>query len=278
MSIGTHSAVLQRRLKIAEWIRRHGQMRVDELSEALDVSTVTIRGDLNYLEEQGVIVRSFGKAIAARSGQPRERVAAASVTKSLALPMLRLASRVIEADQTLLIGHGDLPQQIIPLLGEIPGLSVILASLDAVPLARACLDGRVHVLGGEIGPDAASLEGALALRSLEFYSVSHFLMQAEMLNNDGNLLLATTAAQRFSTAACRRAERRIVLLERTPLSLETRPSGIGLTAVSDVIFPASPSGRARDVLEAAGLSQTEADSGPAAHFSRFRSEAAEGVQ
>lgn len=264
--------MLQRRLKIAEWIRLHGQMRVDELSEALAVSTVTIRADLNYLEEQGLIVRSFGKAIAAKGGHPRERPPTAPLAKSLALPMLRLASRVIEADHTLLIGHGELPAQVIPLLAEIQGLSVVLASLDAVPLARTLLDGRIHLLAGEIGHDAASLEGSVAIRSLEFYPITHFVMQAEMLSNDASLLLGSKLAERFCTAACRRAERRIVLLERTSLSLERRPSEIPLSLVTDAIFAAPPSGRSRDVLAAAGFRLAPGEPGSATHFTRFGNE------
>jgi len=262
--------VLQRRLKIADWIRQHGQMRVDELSEALAVSTVTIRTDLNYLEEQGLLVRSFGKAIAARTPYARERPAGEALNKSLALPMLRLASRIIEADQTLLLGHGDLPLQIIPLLAEIQGLSVVLAGLDAVPLARRLLDARLHLLGGELGADASSLEGSQALRSLEFYPITHFLMQAEMLNGDAGLLLASKVAERFCIAACERAARRIVLIEQPALSLERRLSELPLALLTDAIFPTQPSARLRDLLAAAGFVLLAAEPGSAEHFSRLR--------
>ena len=170
MTLGARSAVLQRRLKIAEWIRQHGQMRVDELSAALAVSEVTIRSDLTYLEEQGLILRRFGKAVAAQAMPPRERAPASLLTKALTLPMLRLASALVEPDQTVLIGPAALPGQIIPLLAELPGLSVVLSTLEAVPLARACLDGRVHVLGGELAPGGGALRRRL--RAAQSGSVS----------------------------------------------------------------------------------------------------------
>ncbi len=273
MTFGNRSALLQRRLKIAEWIRQHGQMRVDELSEALAVSTVTIRADLNYLEEQGLLVRSFGKAIAAKGARPHERPPPGGLARSQALPMLRLARSVIATGHTLLIGHGELPVQVIPLLAEIQGLSVVLASLDSVPLACALLDGRVHVLGGEIGPDAASLEGTAALRSLELYPITHFLMQAEMLSSDGTLLLASKEAERFCAAACRRAERGIVLLTRASLSLEKRPSAIPLALATDAIFPMPPSEHSREALLAAGFRPAGEEQGAASLFSRFRAPA-----
>lgn len=263
----SRSAVLQRRLKIADWIRQHGQMRVDELSAALAVSTVTIRSDLNYLEEQGLLLRSFGKAVATKAHAPRERAPGEALGKPLALPMLRLASRIIEADDTLLIGHGDLPLQIIPLVAEIQGLTLILAVLEAVPLARSLLDARMRLVGGEIGPDGSALEGAEAERSLEHYSLTHFLMQAETLGAEAGLLLGSKVQERFCLAACRRAGRRIVLVERPALSLERRISQLPLAFVTDVIFPSPPSARARDVLTAAGFVPQVDEPGTAAHFS-----------
>ncbi len=264
MSNLSRSAVLERRLKIADWIRQHGQMRVDELSAALAVSTVTIRSDLNYLEEQGLLLRSFGKAIAAKVAR---RPAGEPLAKSLALPMVRLASRLIEADDALLVGHGALPLQIIPLLTGLAGLILVLAGLDAVPLARRLLDCRLRLIGGEIGPDGSSFEGSEALRGLEFYPITHFLMQAETLSSEAGLLLGSKAEERFCTAACRRAGRRIVLVERPALSLESRLSEIPLALVTDAIFPSPPSSRAREVLIAAGLRPIIDEPGTAAHFS-----------
>lgn len=259
--------MLERRLKIADWIRQHGQMRVDELSAALAVSTVTIRSDLNYLEEQGLLLRSFGKAVAAKAPYPRTRRPGEPLCKALALPMLRLAQRMIEADHTLLIGYGELPLQIIPLLAEIQGLTLILAVVDALPLVRSLLDARLCLLGGEIGADGSSLEGTLAERSLEHYPITHFLMQAETLSSEAGLLLSSKLQQRFSTAACRRASRRIVLVERPVLSLERRLSEIPLSFVTDTIFPSPPTARARDVLAGAGFVPVVDEPGTAAHFS-----------
>ena len=53
---------LHRRLQIVELVRKRGEVSVDELSQAFDVSSVTIRSDLSYLEAQRYLVRSFGKA------------------------------------------------------------------------------------------------------------------------------------------------------------------------------------------------------------------------
>jgi DeoR/GlpR family transcriptional regulator of sugar metabolism len=53
---------LRRRLQIVELVRKRGEVSVEELSQAFDVSSVTIRTDLTYLEQQRYLSRSFGKA------------------------------------------------------------------------------------------------------------------------------------------------------------------------------------------------------------------------
>ncbi|WP_288048726.1 DeoR family transcriptional regulator [Acidiphilium sp.] len=267
VTLGAKSAVLQRRLKIADWIRQYGQMRVDELSTALKVSEVTIRGDLTYLEEQGLIVRSFGKAIAAKAGAPRDRPAGAPLTKAQLVPMLRRAQALIGPDQTVLIGPGPLATQAIPWLAEIPGVSVVLTSTEAIPLARTCLDARIYLLGGEITAESGMIEGAGALRMLDHFALGWSILEADALSADSALLVAAKPAERLAEAAIRRSTRSIVLIGNPALSLERRTAQLGLTGISDLILPGMPSNRLRDILLGAGFRPVETDGGTEAHFS-----------
>ncbi len=267
VTLGAKNAVLQRRLKIADWIRQYGQMRVDELSTALKVSEVTIRGDLTYLEEQGLIVRSFGKAIAAKAGAPRDRPAGAPLTKAQLVPMLRRAQALIGPDQTVLIGPGPLATQAIPWLAEIPGVSVVLTSTEAIPLARTCLDARIYLLGGEITAESGMIEGAGALRMLDHFALGWSILEADALSADSALLVAAKPAERLAEAAIRRSTRSIVLIGNPALSLERRTAQLGLTGISDLILPGMPSNRLRDILLGAGFRPVETDGGTEAHFS-----------
>lgn len=55
----------ERRNDIHDRVQRDGRASVAELSQAFDVSEVTIRGDLQALAEQGLVVRTHGGAIPA---------------------------------------------------------------------------------------------------------------------------------------------------------------------------------------------------------------------
>ena len=51
-----------RRKSILELLRENPTVRVDELAKQMGVSLITIRRDLQYLEEQKLLVRFYGGA------------------------------------------------------------------------------------------------------------------------------------------------------------------------------------------------------------------------
>ncbi len=61
-----HSAIL-------ELVNERGRITVVELAEQVGVSEVTIRQDLNYLEEQGFLKRIHGAATRVDSDDPDHR-------------------------------------------------------------------------------------------------------------------------------------------------------------------------------------------------------------
>src|SRR5258708_4372448 len=67
--VGARSEMLidERRQHILELIQHHGRALVSDLSEQLNISQITIRKDLDYLQSKGVIQRSHGGALRVQS-------------------------------------------------------------------------------------------------------------------------------------------------------------------------------------------------------------------
>lgn len=267
MALGGKSVALKRRLKIAELIRRNGEMRVDDLSAALGVSVVTIRSDLSYLEDQGLVFRSFGKAVTANRSalQP---AASEVLTRAQTIPMLRVVRQLVEAGQPVLIGPGDLPLLVIPFLAETPDLTVILSTLDAVPVAQRFLDCSIHVLGGEIGSDGVSLEGSQLLESLHGRLIGTFVFQAKAITSDGELVLPKKPMEPLCHAACARAERSLALVSSPSLSLMAKASPIAIGDVDDLVFPAPPDVSCRKLLAASGFQPGPTEVGADMYYQR----------
>ncbi|MDK2824576.1 MAG: hypothetical protein PWP71_2494 [Clostridia bacterium] len=53
----------ERRIKIINVLKENGKVEVEELSQKLKVSPMTIRRDLAYLEEKGIVLRTHGGAV-----------------------------------------------------------------------------------------------------------------------------------------------------------------------------------------------------------------------
>ncbi|PLL09767.1 DeoR/GlpR transcriptional regulator, partial [Klebsiella michiganensis] len=145
------TSLLKRRLDIAEIVRKNGEIKVDDLAEMLAVSGVTIRNDLNYLEQQGYLKRSFGGAIyTSQAGTPIALAQEAPVVtdKALETEMARQIAAQIEDSETLFLGQGSILRKVIPFLAGYDELCLLLNDLAHVPLAQEFLNGETVLLGG----------------------------------------------------------------------------------------------------------------------------------
>ncbi len=68
-----------RRERIVAILREQDEVGVEELSQRLGVSEVTVRKDLGYLEEQGYLTRVRGGAVFSGRGRLELRFAASTV-------------------------------------------------------------------------------------------------------------------------------------------------------------------------------------------------------
>ena len=73
MALGGKSVALKRRLKMRGADPPERRDARGRSQRGLGVSAVTIRSDLSYLEDQGLVFRSFGKAGSPRTGRLRRR-------------------------------------------------------------------------------------------------------------------------------------------------------------------------------------------------------------
>jgi len=235
MTLGSRSVVLQRRLKIADWIRKNGVMRVDVLCETLGVSAVTIRSDLAYLEVQGMIVRSSGKARPA-TVLASSAASIAGLTRSAVRPMVGLAVTLLDDEKTILIGPGTLTAQLITRLPARPDLSVVVTSLNALSMARENLDGPIYLLGGQLGADGASLDGPQAVHALAYHAIEVFFVQGQAITHDA-LLLAPGSSEPFYRAGLRQARQTIAILNSNGSSPVDNLPRLPLAGVDHVILP-----------------------------------------
>jgi len=163
--------LVERHRKIVEAVNRQTSLRVTELSGMFGVTEETIRRDLEKLQEQGMLIRSHGGAVALTDTSfevhhtARE---ARSQTEKTAIA--REALKRVRTDDTILM---DSSSTVLILAKVIPDMrsTVITNSLQAAMELSTRPLVRVIGIGGTLISSSLSFVGPLAEKCLADYHV-----------------------------------------------------------------------------------------------------------
>jgi DeoR/GlpR family transcriptional regulator of sugar metabolism len=272
--MGFRSVALKRRLAIADLVRKEGEVRVEDLSGRLNVSAVTIRSDLTYLEHEGLVTRRFGKAVAQARNSAADPYQETLPDKAHYRDLLLVAADLLQGEQTILTGLGSLPLQLIPHLGTIPDLSLTVSSLESVALARNCTDADIYVLGGRLDPDGSTMSGTKALQRLRHEMNGAYVFEAEAIVSarqvDGgtSFVFGNQDEASFAATACEYSSRSVALVRSGFAGSDTGSFHRHLDAVHDLVFPSAPSSACAEALARAGYVGRAVDGRVAVVYSR----------
>lgn len=161
----------KRRLEILELLDERGNIRVTDLSLIFDVSEMTVRRDLEFLEKEGSIKRVRGGAVTAvsRSYEPPFALRAARNVEAKAKIGRVAAAQVSEGD-TVILDVGTTTLAVAEALKDRRNITVVTSSLRIAWLLADKPDLRVIVVGGAVRTGERSLVGSIASRTFEdFY-------------------------------------------------------------------------------------------------------------
>ncbi len=162
----------ERRAAAAEMVAQRGAARVAELAERFEVSTATIRRDLEALEEQGVLRRVHGGAVAVEKAAQEDAAPSAAGTEEA-----RIGQAVVEmmADgETVFLGPGRLPLAVAQRLNARSRITVVTNGLEVAHWLASNTPHTLIVTGGQAEGRDMELAGQLtktALSSLRADSV-----------------------------------------------------------------------------------------------------------
>ncbi|RKS08896.1 DeoR family transcriptional regulator [Nocardiopsis sp. Huas11] len=159
----------QRQERILDQVRRAGAVRVADLVESLAVSDMTIRRDLDALEERGALRKVHGGAVSAQGPRTEEPGFEAKATRQAAekRAIARAVAGLVEPHSAVGLSAGTTTAAVAEHLCEIPGLTVVTNSLRvAQVLYGAPRQDRTVALTGGFRTPSDALVGPLALTSL----------------------------------------------------------------------------------------------------------------
>jgi DeoR/GlpR family transcriptional regulator of sugar metabolism len=217
------------RLDVTLRLVREGQrISLNELAERLGVSLMTVRRDLDELQEQGLVQRVRGGAVSlamapeeagfgkreAWQARTKQRIGAA-------------AAELVEPGQTILLDAGTTTAA---LAASLKGpLTVAVLSLQAAEKLADRPGIRLLVLGGESRPGERSLVGHLTLRMLEELWFDCFLMSIGAVHKELGWSEFSMEDATVKQHARLRAKKTVVVADSSKLGVRafTRVAGLG---------------------------------------------------
>lgn len=163
-------SAVERRMEIIEVVNRDGKARVEDLAALFNVSSVTIRSDLSFLESNGYVVRSHGAAIpntgvvAELSVQEKRRHN--TDVKSL---IGQAAAGLISNGDTVILDSGTTAKEIAASVKTLGNVVVMTNGLDVAMELASAPGVEVLMPGGILRKNALSFCGSQAEQSLKNY-------------------------------------------------------------------------------------------------------------
>lgn len=169
-----------RRRRILDWLEEEGSARVRDLSDAFQVSEVTIRQDLERLEKDGHITREYGGAYLNTIGT---QVGTLSLQHSENLDKKRrigaLAASLVHDGESVILDAGSTTTEIALRMTDRRDLTVITNALNIALILGAVPGNAVHMPGGQFKAPTLSLSGDKAVEYLrDIFAKKLFLATA----------------------------------------------------------------------------------------------------
>lgn len=196
-------------------INKRRQVSVQELTERLNVSEVTIRKDLSFLEEQGYLIRTHGGAKLAEDISRMRTIASRKMQHTAEKQAIaRRARMLINEGDTILIDAGSTCAALAHEVRDM-NLRVITNSLDVMVELADSHSISLHSVGGNYRMDAGSFIGPAAEEALKDFQIDTCFLGTPAFNETGSFSSQNTIESHFKRQALKSSSRRVILTDRS---------------------------------------------------------------
>jgi len=178
--------IVDRRTRESELISVKGFVALAELVQILGVSESTVRRDLEVLEEQGIVRRTYGGAVFVKDIAGTKLAFAERETTALAekRAIARAVAELIPVNQTVLLNGGTTCREVARMLNG-RRLSVVTNSVPIASLLSADLVTEVTLVGGYVYPRTGVALGPTAVQQLDSLNATQLILSCAGLTEDG---------------------------------------------------------------------------------------------
>ncbi len=180
---------IERRDEIVRIIRMDRTVRVNELSEKFGVTEETIRRDLDKLDKEGIVKKTYGGAVLVENVSED-----ASFSDRIKLNMdekrriAAYANEIITDGETIFIDMSTTALEFIKNVDASKNITVITNSLTAMNELANKSNVNLITIGGSFNSDTLCMEGPMTTKFIDFYYVDKTLFSVKAISRERGIM------------------------------------------------------------------------------------------
>ena len=245
---------MKRHQLILEKLHANNYVDVLDLCNEFNVSAVTIRKDLNLLEEKGLLFRTHGGAslenpyINERPVNEKEKI---FVDEKVRIAEVA-AKRIVEND-SILIASGTTVQAFSKAIRPIGKLTVITASLNVAVELIKNKEIDVIQLGGYVRHSSSSVVGDFTSQVLDDVSCSKLFMGVDGIDLEHGLTTTDLEEAHLNKKMLKAVQKVIVLADSSKFGKKSFGKICGTDQIHEIITDAGVAPAIREELKEMGV-------------------------
>jgi len=211
--MASHSPA-ERRSYTLDRLEENGHVSVSDLSEKLSVSSATIRKDLQFLEDQSLLIRTHGGAIAPNQfafNVPFDEKAQRQQEEKRKIGTA--ATEMINDRDTVILDSGTTTLQIARNLNDPSGLTLATHSLHVALEMLGNSELNLLLLGGTVRSKSASTVGPYAEKMLRDHSFRKLFLAGDGFDVEHGLTTTDDHEAQLNRLMIESAEKTIVVVD-----------------------------------------------------------------
>lgn len=235
-----------RRAKVLSMIRERQKIKVEELAASFGVSLMTIRRDLQVLEEQGLIGRFYGGATMDSRGVPLSEKDTVDLYRQL---ISRYAAALVADGDELFINGSMTALELLDYVGE---KTVHVFTNNGAAIDREFPAGvEITISGGTLRGQSHILTGDCSMRNLLMAQAEKAFLGCTGISPDGEILCGIPTELGINETMIGHAREYYILADYTKIGKTSTYASCSLekvgTIITDEMAPANVVERLRTI-------------------------------
>ncbi len=208
-----NTEISRRQHSIMEFIRQHGSVQVDELSEHLKVTPQTIRRDLNQLYDLKLLQRVHGGAVINDTVENLGHGARKMLMSREKDAIAQRAAELIPDHSSLFINIGTTTERVAEHLVDRQGMLVITNNINVANTLWPARGLEVMIAGGSIRHTDGGIVGSSPEEFVNRFKADYAVIGCSAIDPDGELFDYDLREVRVTQAIIRRSRAVIVVTD-----------------------------------------------------------------